>query len=458
MAMKQNKSNKVLYILVGLVVVLIVIALIGKQQGWLGKEKEIEVEVAEAKYGRIIETVSASGMIQPVYEVKISPDVSGEIIALNVEEGDSVQQGDLLIKIRPDIYQSALERARANLNQQRANLAEAKARVARAEAQLIRAEREYKRNKQLREENVISDADFELSEANYKIAKSDLVSARQYEKAAEFIVASAKASVKEAEENLRFTTIFAPISGIISKLNVELGERVVGTVQMAGTEMLRIADLTKMEARVDVNENDIIRVHIGDTASIDVDSYSHLDRKFKGVVTNIANTANDKVSPDAVTEFEVRIRILNDSYEDLIKEKGMVSPFRPGMTASVDITTAIKDDVLMIPLAAVTTRNPKAEMEEEGEKSDEEKVDTSDAETSGKEEESVEVVFLFDDGKAKMVEVETGISDFEHIEIIKGVKEGDKVIKGPFIAVSKKLKDGALVVIKEEQDKNKENK
>jgi HlyD family secretion protein len=452
----KKKSNKVLYILVGLVVVLVVVAIIGKSAGWIGKTKEIEVEVSEAKNERIIETVSASGMIQPVYEVKISPDVPGEIIELNIEEGDSVVHGQLLIKIRPDIYQSAVERVRANLNQQKANLADARSRVARAEAQLIRSENDYKRNKELKAEKVISDADFDISEANYKIAQNDLLSARESVRASEYIVASAQASVKEAEENLRFTTIRAPISGIVSKLDVELGERVVGTAQMTGTEMLRIADLSKMEARVNVNENDIIRVAIGDTASIDVDSYSHTGKKFSGIVTNIANTANAKSSPDAVTEFEVRIRILNSSYEDLVKEQKVVSPFRPGMTASVDITTEVKDDILAIPLAAVTTRNPDDKKKEDGDEESESE-DTGNAKSDSKKKaDDVEVAFLFADGVAKMVEVKTGISDFENIEILSGLQPGDKIIKGPFIAVSKTLKDGDLVKEKVEK-KDKES-
>jgi HlyD family secretion protein len=454
---KKKKSNKILYILLGLVVVLVIFAIVGKSAGWIGKTKEIEVEVTEAKKERIVETVSASGMIQPVYEVKISPDVPGEIIELNIEEGDSVERGQLLIKIRPDIYQSALERVRANLNQQKANLADAKARVARAEAQLIRTESEFKRNKDLRDQNVISAADFELSEANYKVSQNDLVSAKETERAAEYIIASAQASVREAEENLRFTSIRAPISGIVSKRIVELGERVVGTAQMTGTEMLRIADLTKMEARVDVNENDIIRVSVGDTAAIDVDSYSHTGKIFKGVVTNIANTANDKTSPDAVTEFEVRVRILNSSYSDLVEEQGVVSPFRPGMTASVDITTEVKNDILTIPLAAVTTRNPnqaKKEGEDEGSEAETEEAST-DEESTDKKDENVEVAFLLRDGTAKMVEVETGISDFENIEILSGIELGDKVITGPFIAVSKRLNDGDLVTELEKKEEKK---
>lgn len=455
---KKRKSNKVLYILIGLVIVLVIVAVIGKSAGWIGKAKEIEVEVEEAKTERIVETVSASGMVQPVYEVKISPDVPGEIIELNIEEGDSVVRNEILLKIRPDIYQSSLERAKANLNQQKANLADARARVARTEAQLIRATSEYNRNKDLKDQNVISDADFEISEANFRVTENDLKSSQESEKASEFIVASSEATVREAEENLRFTTIRAPISGIVSKLDVELGERVVGTAQMAGTEMLRIADLTKMEARVDVNENDIIRVSVGDTAEIDVDSYSHTEKKFEGIVTNIANTANDKTSPDAVTEFKVRIRILNESYKDLVKKQGSVSPFRPGMTASVDVTTEVKENILTIPLSAVTTRNPndkKKEGEEEEEDAENGDTEGSD-EASNKKDEAVEVVFLFQEGTAKMVEVETGISDFENIEILSGIEKGDKIIKGPFIAVSKRLKDGDLVIEKED-GKNKED-
>lgn len=459
---QKRKSNKILYILIGLVAVLILFAVVGKKLGWIGKTKETEVEVEAAKTSKIVETVSASGGIQPVFEVKITPDVPGEIIELNIEEGDSVAAGELLIKIRPDIYQSALERTRANLNQQKANLAESRARVASAEAQMIRADNEYKRNKELKDQKVISDADFELSEANYKVAVNNLMSAKEFERAAEFIVASATATVKESEENLRFTTIRAPISGIVSKLDVELGERVVGTAQMAGTEMLRIADLTKMEARVNVNENDIIRVSIGDTATIDVDSYSHTGKKFKGMVTQIANTANAKTSPDAVTEFEVRVRILNSSYQDLLGEQKTSSPFRPGMTASVDIMTEEKDNILTIPLSAVTTRNPNAKGDaDEKEVKEGEEQETKSAEIEQKEkdkekEEAIEVVFLYSEGKAKMVPVETGISDFENIEIKSGVALGDKIIKGPFIVVSKKLKDGDLVVEKEEKKSDKD--
>jgi len=454
---KKRKSNKIIYILLGLVVVLIVFIVIGKSAGLIGKTKEIEVEVQKAKKARIVDKVSASGMIQPVYEVKISPDVSGEIIDLRIEEGDSVQKGQLLIKIRPDIYQSALEQRKAAFNQQIANLADARARVLRSEAQLARATAEYNRNKQLRDDKVISQSDFELAEANYKVAVNDVESARQNVIAAEAMVESARASVDQAEENLRFTSITAPVTGIVTWLDVELGERVVGTTQMPGTEMLRIADLAKMEARVDVNENDIIRVSIRDTAIVDVDSYSHTGKKFKGIVTNIANTANEKVSPDAVTEFEVRILLLNESYQDLITDQKKASPFRPGMTTSVDIITDVKEDILTVPLSAVTTRVPgeKRSDEDQDENEDENASTAGNNRIQDNEEEEKEVVFVFQDSKAKMVEVKTGISDFDNIEITSGVEEGQEIVTGPFVVVSKRLEDGDLLTVKEQEKEEK---
>ncbi len=303
MAKKKKSNNKILYILIGVVVLLIVFAMVGKSQGWVGQKKAIEVEFGKVEKATIVEKVSASGSVQPVVEVKISPEVPGEIIKLSIEEGDSVTKGDFLLKIRPDNFMSVLERTRANLNQQKANLADAKAREARAKANYKRAELEYERQKKLYAEKVISDADFQLSEANYNVALQDLESATQNVEAAKYIVQSSQASVNEALENLRLTEIEAPMSGIVSKLDVEEGETVVGTSQMQGTEMLRIADLSNMEVRVDVNENDIIRISEGDTAIIDVDSYSYMDKTFKGVVTQIANSANTKVSSDAVTEF-----------------------------------------------------------------------------------------------------------------------------------------------------------
>jgi HlyD family secretion protein len=440
---KKRSNNKLIYILVGVVVILGVVAIIGKKKGWIGKGNEKEVVFGKPKKVDITEQVSASGMVQPVVEVKISPEVPGEIIELFVEEGDSVVMGQPLINLKPDNLISALERVQASLNQQKAQHANAKSGFFRAQAQFTRAELDYKRQDGLYKAKAISEADYQLAEANYKIAQQDLKSAEQSVKAAEYIVQSAEASVREARENLSFTRITAPMHGIVSKLDVEKGERVVGTSQMAGTEMLRIADLNVMEVRVDVNENDIVRVNIGDTAIIDVDSYSYLEKKFKGIVTAIANTANQKASADAVTEFEVKIRILNESFKDL--KVNSKSPFRPGMTASVDIITETRSDVLSVPLGAVTTRIPKKE-KKEGEEEEKTK----------KEDELEEVIFVNDEGKAKMIIVETGISDFENIQIIKGLEGEEQIITGPFLAVSKNLKDGDLIAQQKEKPKKEE--
>jgi HlyD family secretion protein len=426
--MAKQKSNKLIYILLGVLVFVIVFAIIARSAGWIGGEKEINIETSVVKKTTIIEKVSASGVVEPEIEVKMSPDVAGEIIELNVMEGDSVSQGTLLVKIRPDNFISALDRSRANLNQQMANLAQSKANLKRAEAQFTRAELEFKRNQKLHQDKVISDADFEQIQANFLTAQNDLDAAKQSVLGAEFIVKSSQATVNEAAENLRLTNVYAPVTGTVSKLLVEKGERVVGTQQMAGTEMLRIADLSRMEVRVNVNENDIVRISLGDTTIIDVDSYAASGKKFKGLVTSIANSANTKASPDAVTEFEVKIRILNDSYASLITEKNKY-PFRPGMTASVDIITQKKDNVLSVPLSAVTTREDQT---------------TTVADSSPK---NKELVFVMEEGRAKMIEIKTGISDFDNIEVLEGLEEGREVISGPYFVVSKQLKDNDKVKV-----------
>lgn len=446
MPKSKNSGNKVLYILLGVVVLLVILAVVGRSQGWVGQKKGIQVELDKVSRATIVEKVSASGSVQPVIEIKISPEVSGELIELAVEEGDSVSKGDFLLKIRPDNFVSAWERSQATLNQQKANLEEAKAQVARARATLKQTELDFQRQQQLYEEKVVSAADFQVAEADYDVAKQDVVSAEQGLKAASFVVESSQASVDEAAENLRRTNITAPMTGIVSKLDIEVGETVLGTSQNQGTEMLRIADLTNMEVRVDVNENDIIRISLGDTAIIDVDSYSYMEKTFKGVVTQIANTANEKTSTDAVTEFEVRIKILNSSYQDLIEEKGLKYPFRPGMTASVDILTETKRDILTVPLAAVTTR-------ERTIVGDSAKIKESD---KNKTEELDEVVFQSVEGKAVKKVVKTGISDYERIEIVEGLSEGDEIISGPYLAVSKRLKDGESIEKNDESTKKKE--
>lgn len=446
MAKKKHGSNRLIYWLIGILGVVILLLVIARSAGWIGKPKELEVDIAYARKATITEKVSASGTVQPVTEVKLAPEVSGEIRELLVEEGDSVNRGDLLVKIRPDTWVSQLERAEAVLNQQLANVSSAEASLARAQATFTRAKQEFERQQALWKDSVISLADWQMAQQNYKIAENDLRSAQQGLEAARFVVKSSEATVREARENVRLTSVVAPMNGIVSKLNVKKGERVVGTQQMAGTEMMRIADLNVMEVRVDVNENDIVRVHQGDTAIIDVDAYSNIDKKFKGVVTLIANTAKDKLSADAITEFEVRILILRSSYEDLIRE-GNIYPFRPGMTASVEILTKTKENILSVPLAAVTTRNPDDKKPAEGEQDNNRRTPqattTSGAKPAQKEDKVV--VFVNDNGIAKMVEVKTGISDFDNIEIVSGLKDSVQIITGPFLVVSKRLKEGDKV-------------
>lgn len=460
MAKQTKKSNKLIYWLIGAVVALLLFVVVGKSAGWIGKSKELEVDLAKVKRVSIVEKVSASGTVQPVTEVKIAPEVSGEIRELIVEEGDSVQRGELLVKIRPDTWLSQLERAEASLNQQRANLKSSEAALSRAEATFIRAEQDFQRQEKLWKEKVIAESEWQLAQQNFKVAENDLKSAKQSLQAAGFIVKSSEATVREATENVRLTSVVAPMNGIISKLSVKKGERVVGAQTMTGTELLRIADLNLMEVRVNVNENDIVRVHQGDTAIIDVDAYSSQNKKFKGVVTLISNTAKDKLSADAITEFEVRISILRSSYEDLIRE-GNKYPFRPGMTASVDIITKRKDNVLSVPLAAVTTRNPDKDKKfgtPAPEGNNQRQVQNDDKKKAEKAQEDKIVVFINDKGSAKMIEVKTGISDYDNIEIIEGLSDSAEVVTGPFLVVSKRLKDGEKIQSTSKQAKKEEIK
>lgn len=451
--MAKSSSSRTWWILGGLVALLGIGLFVAKQTGLIGKVKPTEVEFSKAVKKDIIERVSASGRVQPEIEVKISPEVSGEIIGLYVQEGDSVKQGQLLLKIRPNNYEAFLSRAQAAVNSSKADVERAKASLSQSQAQLIRAKTDFERNKKLHDEKVISDADFEKSEADFRVATQNAEAAKATLEASKFNVQSSEASLRDAVENLRKTTIYAPQNGTISKLNVEIGDRVVGTSQMAGTEMMRIANLHNMEVRVDVNENDIVRVNVGDTTEIEVDSYG--DRKFKGLVTEIANTANGLSSStssmastsDAVTEFEVKIRILNSSYADLMKNRSKRSyPFKPGMTASVEIITDRKNGILTVPIAAVTTRGKNTDNQQAASNGQEVKAEP---ETPNKKEEKIiELVFVNENGKAKSKEVTTGISDFENIEIKSGLKEGEEIISGPFIEVSKRLKDGDLVTKK----------
>jgi HlyD family secretion protein len=412
-------DNKILKILLPVVILLIIVAVIGKKKGWFGKEATVKVAIEKVAVNPITEAVTANGKIQPETEVKISPDVSGEIVELHVKEGDFVQKGLLLFKIKPEIYISSRDRAAATLNS-------TKARLAQVEAQLIQAELAYNRSKKLYEENTISQSEFEQAESQYKVAKAE-------KESAEFAVKSSEASLKEANENLVKTTVYSPMTGTISRLAVELGERVIGANMMTGTEVLRVADLNRMEVVVDVNENDIIRVKPGDTATVEVDAY--LDRDFTGVVTEIANSANTlgTTTADQVTNFEVRILILRESYEDLITEKNP-SPFRPGMSASVDIFTSRRANTLTVPIQAVTTRTDTT-------------LTVADASK-----EIRTLVFVSDGTYALARDVRTGIQDNVNIEILSGLTEGEDVIVQPFSAISKKLADSTLIEVVDKEE------
>lgn len=434
------KSKKTLRYLIIAAIVLIIIVIIGKKAGWLGKADAIMVSTEKVGRHSIVETITANGKIQPETEVKISPDVSGEIVALYVKEGDSVTKGQLLLKIKPDIYISGRDRAAASVNTAKSAYQNALARLAQSKAQFEQNKLAYERSKKLWQEKAISQSDWESAMSTYEMSKSDVEAAKQNVKSAEYNIKSADASLKEANENLVKTSIYAPMSGIVSALNVEKGERVVGTSMMAGTEMLRIADLSRMEVKVDVNENDIVRVKVGDTALIEVDAY--LDQKFKGVVTEISNSANttNVSSADQVTNFTVKILLLRNSYRNLIAQ-GNRNPFRPGMSANVDIQTIKKHNILTVPIQAVTAKSDSALRA------------SAAAEKSGNKEKQLtdsvrkEIVFLYNqkDNKVKICEVKTGIQDNYNIEILSGLKEGDEVVVAPYSAISRKLKDGTQV-------------
>lgn len=410
------KNKKRIWIIV--IAILFIAGLI-----WYGstKEKPATTVTAQEIIGKtIVEVIPANGKIKPVVEVKISPDVSGEIVELNFKEGDIIKKGDLIIKIKQDVYISMKERAEASLNSVKAQLTQQL-------AQFEQTQQTYLRNKTLFEQKAISEVEYETAYSQYQVAKEQI-------KAAEFNVKSSQAALKEAQENLTKTIIYAPMDGIISKMSIEKGERVVGTSQMAGTEMLRIANFNQMEVLVDVNENDIIRINQGDTASIDVDAYPN--RKFKGVVTQIANSAKNIGSAlDQVTNFEVKIFILPESYSDLATD-GKI-PFRPGMSASVAIQTARKEDINTIPLQAITTRVNLLE--------------DSVKESLGINE-SIEQVFVIkDDNIVEVRKITTGIQDLTNIEVTSGLTRGEVVVTGPFSAISKTLKAGDLVKIEEEK-------
>ena len=436
-------TKKLLRYLLIIAVLLIIIAVIGKKAGWFGKSTVYDVATEKVQKRDITEYITANGKIKPETEVKITPDVSGEIVELYVKDGDKVSKGQLLLKIKPDTYISIRDRSAAAVDAAKANLANSQAQLEQIKVQYEQARLSYDRNKKLWEEGVISEAEWENAQSNFEIATANVVAAEQTVLAARYSINSAEASLKEANENLIKTSVYAPMKGTISILNVEKGERVVGTELMTGTEMLRIADLSKMEVLVEVNENDIVRVHELDTAIIELDAY--MDRKFKGTVTEIANSAKTSgVSADQVTSFEVKILLLEDSYKELI-DKGNPIPFRPGMSASADIRTEKKFNVLSLPIQAVTVKRDTIN-----------KQDSITADNMNKEPE--EVVFTYENGQVTMKKISTGIQDNNYIEITEGLNENDEVVVAPYNLINKTLKNGSAVNIVDKEDLYKKKK
>jgi HlyD family secretion protein len=445
-------KKKKLFIIIAAVAVLIIVLAVLKSKGVIGSDTKQKVTTEFVKSTTIIETVSANGRINPEKEVKITPYISGEVIELTVKEGDEVKEGQYLAKIDPEIYLSNYERMEASLQSQKASLANSKARLAQTKAQFTNAKLSFERNETLWKQKVISDADYDAAKAQYDVAEAEVEASEESVKAAEFQVASAEASLREAKENLTKTAIYAPTDGTISKLNVEQGERVAGASQFsAGTELMRVANLNSMEAVVSVNENDIVRVSLGDTTLIEVDAY--LNRKFKGLVTEIATSADVAgVSADQVTNFEVKIRLLKESYQDLIPEDNpSYSPFRPGMSTTVDIQTEIQENILTVPIQAVTTRSDSTG-KSVGKRKDLDQNAAKEGETKDVVTDINEYVFLYDNGTAKMVKVKSGIQDNTNIQILEGLEKDQEIIVGPYRAVSRSLKNDEAVE-KVEKDK-----
>lgn len=440
---------KKIYWIIGIGIALIITVVVVKA---LQGSKPTEVITEKVQKRDIIEVVSANGKIQPETELKITSDVSGEIVDMLVKEGDHVKKGQLLCRIKPDIYESNIERVAASVNSTKANLKTNIAQLEQAKANLANAEATHARNKKLFDQNAISQQDFDASKAQFMAAKANVDGLEENIKASEFNVKGMEASLREASTNLDKTYIYAPVDGTVSKLNVEKGERVVGVTGLQGTEILRLANLNEMEVSIEVNENDIIRVHKNDTALIEVDAY--LDKKFKGIVTEIANSANTiGITADQVTNFVVKVRMLRESYLDLVTEQNS-APFRPGMSASVDIQTKRVNGVLSVPIMAVTTRHADSTKVSKGNNDEEDrdlKVTNEETEKAKSKEKITEkqkeYVFVVKEGKAEMIEVKTGIQDNDYIEIASGVTDGLEVITGPYGAVARSLRKGTKVKV-----------
>ncbi len=440
-------NKKLLWIIIGLVVVIAV--LIGlKKSGVIGKEEGIKVTADKAVLRTLIETVNASGKVYPEIEVKVSPDISGEIVELNVNEGDSVRRGQILARIYADIYLTQRDQVVAGVNQSKAQLSNSTASLVGLKATVDNLKNSYDRQKKLLNDKVISRAEFEQAEQAYLTAQANYNAAKEGLKSSEASIQSAQAQLSKADKDLSRTVIVSPMDGMISLMNVKKGERVAGNSFNVGTEMMRVADMRSIEVRVDVGENDIPKVKLGDTAIVEVDAYTN--RKFKGLVYKIANPNTGLTTTNSsaeVTNYKVHIRLLPDSYKDLVAV-GKGFPFRPGMSASADIQTKTKKNVLSVDLSAVTTRDKKGDAVAGADSKDEKKPEENAPKATNGDDDIEEVVFVLQkDNKVKKVKVKTSIQDLNFIEIVEGLKAGDQVITGPYSIVSKTLKEGNLVTV-----------
>ncbi len=447
--------SKKIWWIIGILVAVIIALVALKKSGAIGKEEGIKVATEKIIKRTIIETVSASGKVYPEDERKVSSDVSGEVVEMYVEEGDSVRKGQILARVFADVLTSARDRASSVVNQQEAQVGNTEASLEAFEARLNQAKLNYDRQKKLFDDKVISRSEFETAESQYLTARADLNAARQTIRSGKASVQSAQASLTEANKNLSRTSVLSPMDGIVSLLAVKKGERVSGNSFSLGTEILRVANMNRIEVRVDVGENDIPKVKIGDSAIVEVDAYN--DRKFKGVVTKISSSSTSATSlattTSDVTNYKVYIRIDSASYADLIdptKSKNL--PFRPGMSASADIMTTIHENILAVPILAVTTRdkNEKESKAKAKEADDKKKAQGQEVskETAILTEDMEEVVFIVAaDGKVKKIPIRTNIQDNEYIEVMSGLKEGDMVVSAPYNTISKILKDGLKVQV-----------
>lgn len=428
----KKKNNKIKWIVLAVLLILMALAV---AKNFMSKDKGTKVATEKATTHTITETVNANGKIYPNQEVKISADASGEVVELYVKEGDTVRAGQVLARIRPELYESTVEQANAAVNISKSNLASSQADLSRLEAQLSQAKTTFDRSKQLYQSGVISKIEYENAETTYKTAQATINAAKQSINSAKYNVDNSNAGLKQAKENLNKTVIISPISGVVSKLNIEKGERVVGTMQMAGTEMMRIADFGGFEAKVKVGENDILRVQLGDTALVEVDAY--LDQKFKGIVVEVANSSMSSLSDatglsdQTVSNYELKIRLLSESYKELLTKNPI--PFRPGMSCSASIQTETVTDALSVPIQCVTTR------------------ELADSLKTGADDGFQESVFVIKDGKAYIKKVKSGIQNNKYIQILEGLQAGEEIVSAPYTAISKELKneDKVQVVAKE---------